>query len=224
MDNNARSYNDIQSRRHGGSFGGFSHPNKAPSPLRLKYERLNQSSFCQLLECQAPLHKRKAPLLKTIWRRFWRYSQAYVGFDRVNHIKLMFITTESHHVGETFMFDPLLFPWSCSGCHTFLILESPLLRNRSHTHENHELWRWSHVHEKRALEPKLFHFYDGSAALRLKQANWKYLALELLPPINVLGCKVVEVVSVHQFWKMKYLSLQCQQCLDSLSPSLQWRR
>jgi len=46
-------------------------------------------------------------LLKTIWRRFWRYSQAYVGFDRVNRIKLMFITTESYHVGETFMFDPL---------------------------------------------------------------------------------------------------------------------
>jgi len=28
-------FNDIQSRRHGGSFGGFSHSNKAPSPLRI---------------------------------------------------------------------------------------------------------------------------------------------------------------------------------------------
>jgi len=27
-------------------------------------------SFCQILECQAPLHKRKAPLLKTFWRQF----------------------------------------------------------------------------------------------------------------------------------------------------------
>jgi len=26
--------------------------------------------FCQILECQATLHKRKAPLLKTFWRRF----------------------------------------------------------------------------------------------------------------------------------------------------------
>ena len=48
-----------------------------------------------------------------------------------------------------------------------------------------------------------------------KQANWKHLALDSLPPINVLGWKVGEVVSVHQFWKVKYLSLQCQQCLDS---------
>jgi len=32
-----------------------------------------------------------------------------------------------------------------------------------------------------------------------KQANWKHLALELLPPKIVLGSKVVEVVSVQQF-------------------------
>jgi len=40
-------------------------------------------SFCHLLECQAPPHKpkaspqkRKAPLVKTFWRRFWsRYVQ-----------------------------------------------------------------------------------------------------------------------------------------------------
>jgi len=53
--------------------------------------------------------------------------------------------------------------------------------------------------KKRAPDPKLYHFYDGSAALRWKQANWKHLALELLPPIKVLWSKVVEVVSVHQF-------------------------
>jgi len=27
--------------------------------------------FCQFLQCQAPLHKRKALLLNTFWRRFW---------------------------------------------------------------------------------------------------------------------------------------------------------
>jgi len=26
--------------------------------------------FCQFLECQAPLHKHKVPLLKTFWRQF----------------------------------------------------------------------------------------------------------------------------------------------------------
>jgi len=31
---------------------------------------MNQWSFYKILECQAPLHKRKAPLLKTFWRRF----------------------------------------------------------------------------------------------------------------------------------------------------------
>jgi len=132
--------------------------NKDPSPLRLKYKTLNQCSFCQFLECHTPLRKRKAPLLKIIWRRFWWYSQAYVGFDRVNHIKLTFITPESHHVCETLMFDPLLFPWSCSGSPTFLNLESPLLRSRSHTHENHELRSWSHVHEKKSSGPEAVSF------------------------------------------------------------------
>jgi len=68
----------------------------------------------------------------------------------------MFITTESHHVGETFMFDPLLFPWPCSGFPTFLILESPLLRSRSHTHDNLELRSWSHVHEKKELQSRSY--------------------------------------------------------------------
>jgi len=27
--------------------------------------------FCQFLQRQASLHKRKVPLLKTFWRRFW---------------------------------------------------------------------------------------------------------------------------------------------------------
>jgi len=85
----------------------------------------------------------------------------------------MFITTVSHHLGETFLFDPLLFPWPRNGFPTFLIVESPLLRSRSHTHENHELRSWSHVHEKRAPEPKLYHFYDDSAALRLEASKLK---------------------------------------------------
>jgi len=29
----------------------------------------------------------------------------------VNHSKSIFITTENHHAGETFMLDPHFFPW-----------------------------------------------------------------------------------------------------------------
>jgi len=47
--------------------------------------------------------------LKTFWRRFWRYSQAYVGFDRFNHSKSIFITVENHHARATFMLASLLF-------------------------------------------------------------------------------------------------------------------
>jgi len=36
-------------------------------------------------------------------------SQAYVGFDRVNHSKSIFITTENHHARETFMLGPTFF-------------------------------------------------------------------------------------------------------------------
>ena len=59
-------------------------------------------------------------------RRFWQYSRAYVGFDRVNHSNSIFITTENHHVGEIFTLAPVFFfPWPRSAP-TFFILESPL--------------------------------------------------------------------------------------------------
>ena len=67
--------------------------------------------------------------LKTFWRQFWWYSQAYVGFDMFKHSNLIFITTENHHAGETFMLTPLLFSWPRSGPSSFFILESPLLFN-----------------------------------------------------------------------------------------------
>jgi len=47
--------------------------------------------------------------LKTFWRRFWRYSQVFVGFHRFNHSKPVFITMENHHAGETFMLAPDIF-------------------------------------------------------------------------------------------------------------------
>jgi len=47
-------------------------------------------------------------------------------FDRVNHSTSIFITTENHHAGETFMLPPYLFPWPRRGLPSFFILESPL--------------------------------------------------------------------------------------------------
>jgi len=51
-----------------GGFGGINAPNKAPSPKNYK-----SVQFYQIFKCQSPLHKRKAPLLKTFWRRFSTY-------------------------------------------------------------------------------------------------------------------------------------------------------
>jgi len=54
-----------------GGFRGFIPPSKAPSDPEIEtWNTTDQWSFCQCLECQATSHKRKAPLLKTFWRRF----------------------------------------------------------------------------------------------------------------------------------------------------------
>jgi len=41
-----------------------------PQPLKFKYETLQISDFIKFSECQVPLRKCNAPLLKTFWRRF----------------------------------------------------------------------------------------------------------------------------------------------------------
>jgi len=53
-----------------GRFGGLSPPNRAPRPLKLKYETLEINGVLSNFQCQAPLYKSKSPLLKTFWRRF----------------------------------------------------------------------------------------------------------------------------------------------------------
>jgi len=61
-----------------------------------------------------------------VWRRFWRYSQAYVGFDRFNHSKSVFIITENHHVAKTFRLTPIVFSFAPQWLpQFFFILESP---------------------------------------------------------------------------------------------------
>ena len=75
--------------------------------------------------------------LKTFWRRFWRYSQAYVGFNRFS--KSIFITMENHHERETFMLAPLLFPRPRSTPHFFhsrIATETPV---------SHPLTRLIHI-------------------------------------------------------------------------------
>jgi len=54
------------SRHHGGEgvLVGLAPPNKAASPQIETWNTRNQWSFYQLLECQVPPHKRKAPYWK----------------------------------------------------------------------------------------------------------------------------------------------------------------
>jgi len=63
------------------NFGAVIPPNKAPSPpiWNMKYH-MNQCSFCQFSECQALLHKRKAPLLKTFWTIHWKIYESIQSY------------------------------------------------------------------------------------------------------------------------------------------------
>jgi len=54
-----------QSRHREGALVGLTSQNKAPSP-KIETRNVNQWSFCQFLECQAPPHKRKSPLLNCL--------------------------------------------------------------------------------------------------------------------------------------------------------------
>ena len=54
-----------------GGFGGLSpHQTNLQAPQMELWNTKNQWIFCQILECQAPLHKHKASLFKTFRRRF----------------------------------------------------------------------------------------------------------------------------------------------------------
>jgi len=60
---------DSQSRRHGEASGGFTPQTKLQAPQNWNMKHYESVEFLSIFECQAPLHKRKAPLLKTFWRR-----------------------------------------------------------------------------------------------------------------------------------------------------------
>ena len=67
-----------QSRRHGGAFVGLAPPSKqSPKPSQIElWSTIDRWSFYQISECQAPMNRRKAPLLKPFSRRFCREGGA----------------------------------------------------------------------------------------------------------------------------------------------------
>jgi len=83
-----------QSRRHWGLW--YDQPtNKTPSPQIEIWNTINQWSFCQFLECQAPLHKRKAPLLKTFWTVHWNINESIQSYIKQPVSLLGFNTAQS---------------------------------------------------------------------------------------------------------------------------------
>jgi len=52
-------------------------PKQSSQPQSEIWNTMNQWSFCQFSEFQAPLHKRKAPLLKTFWTFFETFMRAF---------------------------------------------------------------------------------------------------------------------------------------------------
>jgi len=51
-------------------FGGLSPPNKALRPPNWNMKHHKYGEFCQILECQAPLHKCKSPVFNIFWLGF----------------------------------------------------------------------------------------------------------------------------------------------------------
>jgi len=71
-----------QSRRHGGPWRAYT-PNNAPSPPKWNMKHYKSVEFCQFLQCQAPLHRRKPPVedfLATVL--FTRRFCAHLGAGR----------------------------------------------------------------------------------------------------------------------------------------------
>ena len=57
------------------AFYALPSPRGGLAPQIETWHTINQLGFCQFLECQVPPQKRKTPLLKTFWRRFWFYTK-----------------------------------------------------------------------------------------------------------------------------------------------------
>jgi len=78
----------------GGLWCGYP-PNKAPSPQIEIRNTINQRSSCQFSECQAPLYKRKASLLKTFWSVHWNIYESIQSYIKQLVSLLDFNTEQS---------------------------------------------------------------------------------------------------------------------------------
>ena len=68
---------------------------KLPAPQIEIWNTINQWSFCQFSECQAPLHKRKAPSVKTFWTVHWNIYQSIQSYIKQTVSLLGFNTAQS---------------------------------------------------------------------------------------------------------------------------------
>ena len=78
-----------------GDFGVVIPPNKTSSPQIEIWNAINQWSFCQFLEFQAPLHKRKSPLLKTFWTVHWNIYESIQSYIKQPVLLLGLNTAQS---------------------------------------------------------------------------------------------------------------------------------
>jgi len=90
-------------------------PQTKPKPRQIEtWNTIKQWSVCQFLECQVPPHKRKAPLLKTSWWRFWlpSFSTYPVIVTPVHeYFNLHYVSFDSGpKIPSTLQSNPLLFP------------------------------------------------------------------------------------------------------------------
>ena len=83
-----------QSRCHGGLVH-LAPQTKLPAPQIEIWNTINQWSFCQFSECQAPLHKRKAPSVKTFWTVHWNIYQSIQSYIKQTVSLLGFNTAQS---------------------------------------------------------------------------------------------------------------------------------
>ena len=85
-DYESKLYSLFSSVAKGGALVGLAPPKKAPSSPNLKHETINQWSFCQFLECQAPRQTQRPPIenfVATVLIIFIRYCQVATNTEHI---------------------------------------------------------------------------------------------------------------------------------------------
>jgi len=78
-----------------GAFVQLASQTKLPAPKIEIWNAINQWRFCQFSECQAPLHKRKTPTLKTFWTVHWNIYESIQSYIEQPVSLLGFNTAQS---------------------------------------------------------------------------------------------------------------------------------